>query len=74
MVPIVEARRPETRFVPIDPERTTPSASVGSVARPEARHFALRTQPTPAVPLQPAPAAVVEVSAVPVAEVPRVPN
>ena len=82
VVPIVAATRTERRFVPISPVATTPSA--GPVRRPEPRHFALRTQPAPDMPLQSEPAAVVEISVVPVAgveappvpvaEAPRVPN
>ena len=53
VVPVVEARRPvpiaETGFLPIVPQRVVPSATVGYVAQPVARHFARRPVLQPVV-------------------------
>ena len=53
MLPVVEARRSvpivEPGFVPIVPQRVVPSATVGYVAQPVARHFARRPVLQPVV-------------------------
>ena len=53
VLPVVEARRSvpivEPGFVPIVPQRVVPSATVGYVAQPVARHFARRPVLQPVV-------------------------